>query len=148
MILLLSDIIILGIIVSIIYYEFTEISPGGMIVPGYIALFLDEPLRILITLSLSIVVMYIVNFLGEYAIIYGKRKFALMIFISFLLRFVFKEGLSNMDFSIAGIAVIGYIVPGIAAQEMDRQGIIKTTSSILIAACIIKLLVLLIERIS
>lgn len=140
--------VILGIVVSIIFYEITEISPGGMIVPGYIALFLDEPLRVLITLILSIAVMYIVNFLGEYAIIYGKRKFALMILISFMLRYAFKEGLSNMDFSIAGIAAIGYIVPGIAAQEMDRQGIVKTTCSILIAACIIKLSVFLIERIS
>lgn len=34
-----NNIIILGIIISIIFYEITEISPGGMIVPGYIALF-------------------------------------------------------------------------------------------------------------
>lgn len=145
---MLSNVVILGILVSIIFYEITEVSPGGMIVPGYIALFLSEPTRILITLVLSIAIMYIVNFLGEYAIIYGKRKFALMILISFVLRYAFKEGLSNADFSIVGIAAIGYIVPGIAAQEMDRQGIVKTTSSILIAACIIKLLVFFIEGIS
>ena len=32
-----NDIIIFGIILSIIFYEITEISPGGLIVPAYIA---------------------------------------------------------------------------------------------------------------
>ena len=31
-----SDIIVFGIILSILFYEFTEISPGGLIVPAYI----------------------------------------------------------------------------------------------------------------
>ncbi|NLM44398.1 MAG: poly-gamma-glutamate biosynthesis protein PgsC, partial [Clostridiales bacterium] len=43
---MLDNIIVLGVIASIIFYEWTEISPGGVIVPGYIALFFNNPMRI------------------------------------------------------------------------------------------------------
>ena len=36
-----NDIIIFGIILSIIFYEITEISPGGLIVPAYIAFYCE-----------------------------------------------------------------------------------------------------------
>ena len=36
-----NDIIIFGIILSIIFYEITEISPGGLIVPAYIAFYIN-----------------------------------------------------------------------------------------------------------
>lgn len=141
-----NNIIILGIIISIIFYEITEISPGGMIVPGYIALFLDQPLRIILTIFLSMATLYLVNFLSEYTIIYGKRKFALMIIVSFILKFLFKESTEVLSITLITTSAIGYIVPGIAAQDMDRQGILKTVSSMMLVACIIKLITIVIGR--
>ncbi|WP_027623943.1 poly-gamma-glutamate biosynthesis protein PgsC [Clostridium lundense] len=141
-----NNIIILGIIISIIFYEITEISPGGMIVPGYIALFLDQPLRIVLTIFLSMATLYLVNFLSEYTIIYGKRKFSLMVIVSFMLKFLFKESTEVLSISIITTSAIGYIVPGITAQDMDRQGILKTVSSMLLVACIIKLITIVIGR--
>ena len=38
-----NDIIIFGIILSIIFYEITEISPGGLIVPAYVAFYINDP---------------------------------------------------------------------------------------------------------
>ncbi|WP_315121468.1 poly-gamma-glutamate biosynthesis protein PgsC [uncultured Clostridium sp.] len=142
-----NNIVILGIILSILYYEVTEISPGGVIVPGYIALFLDQPMKIILTILLSIVTLYIVNFLAEYTILYGKRKFAMMIIISFIIKFIFKEGVDYLSLSsIISISAIGYIVPGITAQEMDRQGVVKTVSSMLLVASVIKLIAMVMEK--
>lgn len=43
----MSDgIIIFGVLASIVFHELTQISPGGIIVPGYIALLLDELVRV------------------------------------------------------------------------------------------------------
>lgn len=125
----------------------TEISPGGVIVPGYIALFLDQPMKIILTIFLSIITLYTVNFLSEYTILYGKRKFALMIIVSFTLKYAFKESGDYLFLSsIITTSTIGYIIPGIIAQEMDRQGIIKTLSSMMVVAFIIKLITIIMSR--
>ena len=39
------------------------------------------------------------------------------------------------------IAIVGIIIPGILAQEMDRNGIIKTLSSLIILSIFIKSLI-------
>lgn len=38
---LYHDIVILGVVLSLIYYECTGLSPAGLVVPGYIALCLQ-----------------------------------------------------------------------------------------------------------
>ena len=47
-----EKILVLGIVLSILFYECTRLSPGGIIVPGYFALCLTTPLRIGYTLVL------------------------------------------------------------------------------------------------
>ena len=43
---------------------------------------------------------------------------------------------------------IGYIIPGLIASWMDRQGILRTTSVILIVASMVHLFLILILRLS
>lgn len=114
--------------------------------PGYMALFLDQPVRIVLTILLSIATLYLINFLSQYTVLYGKRKFALMVMVSFILKFLFREGTEVLSIGIITTTAIGYIVPGITAQDMDRQGILKTVSSMLIVACVIKLITIVMGR--
>ena len=81
-----NDIIIFGIILSIIFYEITEISPGGLIVPAYIAFYINDPQRISITIVAGILTFLVVKLISNHTIIYGRRKFALCIMISFTLN--------------------------------------------------------------
>ena len=73
-----NDIIIFGIILSIIFYEITEISPGGLIVPAYIAFYINTPQRIIITIIAGILTFLIVKFISNHTIIYGRRKICTM----------------------------------------------------------------------
>lgn len=141
---MLDSIVILGIIVSIIYYEITEISPGGIIVPGYMVLFLNQPIRIVITLMLSITTLYIVKLLSNYTILYGKRKFALMIIISFIIG----SGMDVLRLPVSASLIIGCLVPGIIAQNMDRQGILKTFSSLSIVTITLKFVVVFLRSVN
>ena len=135
------SLIVLGIIVSIIFYELTDISPGGIIVPGYIALFLNQPERVVFTIILSLLTLLIVNILSNYTILYGRRKFGLMIVISFLIRLIIQGGMSYFPLTeILATSSIGYIIPGIIAQDIGRQGSVKTISSMLLVASLIKLI--------
>ncbi len=47
---MINEIMVLGVILSRAFYEITEISPGGLIVPAYFALYLDNPTKIILTL--------------------------------------------------------------------------------------------------
>lgn len=132
------DLAIYGIVISILFYEITGISPGGIVVPGYIAIYLNRPDRIITTLVLSLAVLIFVNHLSEYTILYGKRKFATMVMVSFIVKFLFEVIVGKLLISFT-FASIGYIVPGLIAKEMDRQGILKTVSSMIIVACLIKI---------
>ncbi len=140
---MLDSIIILGIICSIIYYEITEISPGGIIVPGYLALFLNQPARILMTIAISLIVLFTVQFLSKYTILYGKRKFAIMIIVSFILRYFIGKGMDLFDLPVTTALIIGYLIPGIIAKDMDNQGIVKTISSMLVVTITLKFLIIL-----
>ena len=137
-----NDIIIFGIIVSIIFYEITEISPGGLIVPAYIAFYINNPQRIIITILAGILTFFIVKIISNHTIVYGRRKFALCIMISFVIRFIIKYFniyiVNEYEIYMLSGSVIGIIIPGIMAQEMDRHGVIKTVSSLMILSIFIK----------
>lgn len=139
---MVNEVIILGIILSIIFYEITEISPGGLIVPAYIAFYLDNPQRVIITILAGILTFLIVKFISNHAIIYGRRKFALCIMISFIIRVVLKYFniyiVNEYGLFILGGSIIGVIIPGIIAQEIERHGAIRTISSLLILSIFIK----------
>lgn len=135
------NIIILGIIISIIFYELTEISPGGVVVPGYIALFINQPGRIIMTIALSVVTLIVVNFLSNYTILYGRRRFGIMVMVSFAIRLALKMSIDYIPMpDLVLISSIGYVIPAIIAQDIGRQGIVKTLSSMILVASLIKLI--------
>jgi gamma-polyglutamate biosynthesis protein CapC len=137
-----DEMIIFGVLASILFHELTQVSPGGIIVPGYIALLLDDPLRVTVTIALSLLTWGAVRLLSEYVILFGKRRFAVFIIVSFLLRFLTGLATAEANLPVTAALVIGYLVPGILANEIDRQGAVKTLSSMLLVAIALKLVFL------
>lgn len=135
-----DNIIVLGVLASILFYEWTEISPGGIIVPGYIALFLNNPGRIITTILLSFLTYATVRLLNTYTMLYGRRKFAVFIIVSFLIRFIINRFFVAASLPISAALIIGYLIPGIIAQDIDRQGTVKTLSAMFTVAILLKLI--------
>ena len=133
----------IGIMVSFVFYEIIGLSPGGIVVPGYIALFLDQPVRILITLVVALLTYLIVIQLSNYIILYGRRRFLTMVFIGFLLKWLIEEIIIKIPISGIELRSIGYIIPGLIANEMRRQGIFPTLYSLAIVSIIVRLILLL-----
>ena len=117
-----DKILILGILLSILFFEATRLSPGGIIVPGYFALSLTSPLRIGYTLLIVLLTWGVLQLLSNLFILYGKRRFALSIVLSFLLNAA-VTALGVLPFP---IGIIGLIVPGILVREMGKQGVVRT----------------------
>lgn len=127
-----AEIIVTGIIVSLVFTYFTGISPAGLIVPGYIALALSSPWKLLWTLVTVLVTLGIYRLISRRAILYGRRRFAVMVLISLSVGWV----LAKLPIPFSDVGVIGYLIPGIIAKECDRQGLGKTLVSTLAAALI------------
>ena len=76
----------LGIVLSLILSETVGVTAGGLIVPGYIAFNLHDPLRVIGTMGVSLLVFLIVKGLSIKIMIYGKRRLAFCLLLGFLLR--------------------------------------------------------------
>ncbi len=141
------NIVILGVLVSIIFYEVTNISPGGIIVPGLMALYIRQPERMIYTVIVSIICYFIVKLLSKYLIIYGKRRFVLMIVVSLILNAVLQLILKGLSLNLLNISIIGYTISGLIANDIYKQGIKRTVPALVIVVCIVELFAILANKI-
>jgi len=134
----------LGIALSLILSETLGVTAGGIIVPGYIALYLHQPLQIVITFIVAVIVVGMIKLLSQYMFIYGKRRMVLALILGFLGGYISRNFIFSPIDNLS-LAVIGNIIPGLIASWMDRQGIIRTIAVVVITAVIVKLTVMLIS---
>jgi len=136
----------IGITISFIFYEIVGLSPGGIVVPGYIALFLDKPFSILINLIVTLLTYFIVMQISNYITLYGHRRFMVMVLTGFLLKWLIEGVIIKLPISGVELQSIGYIIPGLIANEMRRQGILPTLGCLAIVAIIVRLILLLLLK--
>ena len=127
-----SDIVVIGIglVLSLVMSEFLGVAPGGIIVPGYLALGIHDPLAVAITFAIAGLTFFIVRALATVTILYGRRRTVLMILIGFLLGSLIRtQVVPGTQLGPFAVDVVGYIVPGLIAIWMDRQGTIVTLTA-------------------
>ncbi len=133
----------LGVIVSLVFSELLGASAGGIVVPGYIAMYLDKPGFIIGTLVVSFATLLVIKLVSNFTLLYGKRRMVLSILIGFIFGWA-----SSVVFHLMPVDVkfhsIGYIIPGLIANWMERQGIWRTLSSMFLAAVIVRLILMII----
>jgi len=132
----------LGIILSLVLSEALGVTAGGIIVPGYISLFLDHPVQVVSTFLVAILVWLIIKVLSRVMFLYGKRRIVLALILGFFFGYLSRIIYVDTE-SIKSVAVIGNIIPGLIANWMDRQGVVRTVSVVLLTAVIVKLLVII-----
>ena len=133
----------IGIILSLLLSETLGVTAGGIIVPGYIALYLHQPFQVVITLFVAIIVWAIIQMLGKRVFLYGKRRIVLALILGFFFGFLSRNFIFFSQ-EMVSLAVIGNIIPGLIANWMDRQGVIRTISVVILTAVMVKLAIILI----
>jgi poly-gamma-glutamate biosynthesis protein PgsC/CapC len=140
----------LGLAVSMLFSELFGLAAGGMVVPGYIALNLNKPLDVAATVVLGVATYAIVHALSTTTVIYGKRRTVFMILIGYVLGMSIGAVLAgHVGFAqhhlsgVGDFSIIGYIIPGLIGIWIDRQGLIETISTLLTAAVVVRLLLIL-----
>lgn len=130
----------IGLAVSLVFSEAFGIAAGGMIVPGYLALAMNRPVDVLLTLAAAFVTFAIVHTLSTFIIIYGRRRTALMIIVGYLVGMTLRQlthGLSSPTGD--ELTVIGFIIPGLIAIWLERQGVVETLAALATASVVVRL---------
>lgn len=133
----------LGVIISLVFTELLGASAGGIVVPGYIAMYLDKPAQLLGTVLVSLITLVLIKLISNFTLLFGRRRMVLSILLGFIV------GWSMKYMSIAGrsmyeleIYSIGYIIPGLIANWMEKQGTFRTLGMIAIASVIVRLILI------
>jgi poly-gamma-glutamate biosynthesis protein PgsC/CapC len=134
---MIIQLFIIGLIAGFIFYELTGISPGGVIAPAYMSLFIYEADKIIMTLVISLVIYLIIRYLSSYLILYGRRKFLIAVLLSFFLKLLIETQIQPLEVVRLDLQSIGYIIPGLIANDMGRQKVIPTLLGLGIVTLII-----------
>ena len=133
----------IGLIIGFLFYEIVGVSPGGVIAPAYFALFIHQPGKIAVTVLIAVLVWLAVLFLSRWLIIYGRRKLLIALILGFLLKLFFEFKLQPLTGFQIDLQSIGYIIPGLIANEMVRQKALPTLAALGIVTVLIYLTLLL-----
>ena len=132
------EIVVAGVANSLIFAELTGLSPAGLIVPGYIALSMQTPHRVVYTLAVAVAAWGCARLLSRWMILYGRRRFAVLV----LLAFAIDTAVSYFGLLPYDPGLIGVLVPGIMAQEMEKQGLVKSLLSLAVVVGILVLIMM------
>ena len=157
----------IGLVVSLMFSELLGLAAGGLVVPGYIALYLGRPLDVAATLAAALLAFFLVRILSTFVIVYGRRRTALMILVGYAAGVLIDAAIAaaleasveplavhtpTVETAIGAIAstpaaieigVIGYIVPGLIAIWLDRQGLVPTLAALVTSAVVVRLILIL-----
>ncbi|MGH8791844.1 MAG: poly-gamma-glutamate biosynthesis protein PgsC/CapC [Stackebrandtia sp.] len=133
----------IGLVLALVCYLFTNLSPGGMITPGWLALtFMADYGQALLAIGLTVVTFGVTKLLQRNVILYGKRLFAAVLLVGVILQStVFLIIQYNFPLLFEH-HILGFVVPGLIAYQLARQRVVTTivaTGTVTLASYLILL---------
>ena len=113
--------ILIGLFVALIFAEVTGVLPGGLVVPAYFALYADQPGRMAATLAAALIALGLYKIAARYLLLFGRRRFVFLLLTGALVGqagFLIWPNLALGGFD---LRVIGWIIPGLLANNLARQ---------------------------
>jgi len=126
----------IGLFVSFVILETTGIYPGGIIVPGFLSFYFPFPGRIIATFAIALVTVGVYRIAASGTLLFGRRRFFFMILTGALLTSLYNILAAQVlpaGLMLADTRAVGLIIPGLMANNTEKQGIVKTFSAAVIA---------------
>ncbi|MER6569931.1 poly-gamma-glutamate biosynthesis protein PgsC/CapC [Streptomyces sp. NPDC001093] len=122
--------IALGLVFSLVCYLTTNLSPGGMITPGWIALTLVTDVQMAgLMVGVAALTYFGTKLLQRTVILYGKRLFAAVVLCAVLMQTTVMLALNHEFPLLYTSQTLGFIVPGLVSYQMVRQPLAATVIS-------------------
>ncbi len=117
-------VVALGIALGMIYFHRTGFSPGGIISPGILALHMYSFHVFAWTAAFSIIIFILLEIAVRTFGVYGRQRTALSLLIAALI------GLMPTGFLPLEPVWLGWVIPGLVASDIQRQGFVPTISGL------------------
>ena len=134
------EIAFVGLLLSLLFTGITGIYPGGIIVPSYLVLFVNQPARIVGTLIAALLTLFVYRGLSQHLILFGRRRFVFLILIGGLWALLWIQVFPALFPLSLEFRVIGWVIPGLIASHFDRQGVTVTTASLVTVTVVLHIL--------
>ncbi|PJZ54832.1 poly-gamma-glutamate biosynthesis protein PgsC [Leptospira adleri] len=134
----------IGIFLGFFLWEKTGLSPGGWVVPGYVAFCFLQPWTLLLLFTNSLLTLAVYRILETSFLSFGQRKTAFFLLVSILISLISQEiGKAHFE-SIINLEYrwIGHILPGLIAISAEKQGFFRTISATVLCSSLVRLLLL------
>ena len=143
---------VIGMIASIGLYESRRITTGSIVVPGFVGLSMFQPLSILLLAFNSVLTFYVIHRLSpKFLILQNRQKFYACVLFSSLIQataFFWAEIIPSFNLPWIGIGSgsilgafafggLGYVIPGLIAHDMSRNGIRQSLFSVSLASIVV-----------
>lgn len=124
------ELVFVALLATLLFAGVTGIYPGGLIVPSYLVLFVDQPSRLLGTLVAAGLTLLCYKLASRFLIIFGKRMFVFMVLVGALWTFCWLQVFPLLYPASLEFRVIGWVVPGLIANNFQKQGVVSTTGGL------------------
>ena len=131
------ELFFIGLAITLVFIGLTGFYPGGIIVPAYLVIFIDQPLRLLGTIVIAAAVWGLYRLASRYLILYGRRRFVFLILAGACGAFLLSYILPRFFPETIELKVIGWVIPGLIAGQMEKQGIATTLSAMAVVLVIL-----------
>lgn len=121
-----STSIVISIVLGFLFGELTGWLTGGLVVPGYLALYVDQPLRVVMTYAAGALAFLSVKLLANVTVLFGRRRFMACILAGICAGALLDLLTGMLPPSGSDLRAIGYVVPGLIANDTWKQGPVKT----------------------
>jgi len=134
----------LGLVISLIFSETLGLAAGGMVVPGYLALMIHQPLRLAGTIATGLLTYCALKLLSRYVLIFGRRRIVVAVLVGFGFGALSRDLLIFRLHDVpVDLRTIGYVIPGLIANWMERQGVLSTLCVMTTTPVLVRLLIML-----
>ena len=117
----------IGLVLALGCYVLSNLSPGGMITPAWIALGLVETPRLAaVMLAVILVTYFAARAVGTVVILYGKRLFASVLMLGVFFSTTAFLLLSTQLPALTETGALGFVAPGLVAYQLIRQPLVPT----------------------
>ena len=129
----------IGMLLGMFYYHKTGWASGGIITPGVIAMYINDPWKVAVSIAAGLVTWVILEGLVRAFSIYGRLRMATAMLIALALRYPLVSVWGETSLW------LGWVVPGLIGADMQRQGALPTLTGVVTVSIVTAMSVQLLQ---
>ncbi len=137
-----AEVMGLSLVGSLVAFEWAGLSPGGLIVPGYLALVASRPFSLLVILTASFVALGAVRLASAHLVLFSRRRFVFVVLAGLLCMWAIEAAAALAPSLPSEVHGLGYLVPGLVANDMEKQGVLPTLCMMVLVGAVIRAILL------